>query len=127
MSRAFVRYLLVGGFAYSVDVFMFGGLNIELAVPVVPANIAARAVGAVTAFLLNHLWTFRQPLVRARFAGVRYLGLWLINTLLSTTLLQTISEWSPDAYQTWLGKAVIEWLLVSVNFIICKFWVFKSP
>lgn len=127
MSRSLLRYLLAGGIAYFVDVSVFGGLRFIPEIPIAYANVLARSIGAITAYGLNHLWTFRQSLTRVNYSALRYLGLWLINTLLSTTLLQGLSGLALTLYHSIALKAMIEGVLVLSNFIVCKFWVFKNP
>lgn len=125
--RSFTRYLFSGGIAYLVDVLLFAMLQQGLQLPTIYANVPARAAGAITAYSLNHSWTFGRPLAHIKHSALRYFGLWLINTGLSTVLLQYLSTYSTAAYYTICLKAIIEFLLMLSNFIICKFWVFKKP
>jgi putative flippase GtrA len=127
IARSFLRYLFSGGAAYLVDVLLFTALHLWLQLPVAYANIPAREVGAINAYGLNHLWTFNRPLAHIKHSALRYFVLLLINTGLSTTLLQILSEYSTASFYTIYLKALIELLLVLSNFIVCKFWVFKKP
>ncbi|MDD5275593.1 MAG: GtrA family protein [Methylovulum sp.] len=126
-AHAFLRYLFSGGVAYVVDVSLFAGLHLWLQLPIAIANVPARAAGAITAYGLNHIWTFRYSLARVKYSALRYLGLWLINTGLSTILLQLLNDYSATSFYTINLKAMIELLLVLSNFTVCKFWVFKKP
>ncbi|MGZ8135841.1 MAG: GtrA family protein [Methylococcaceae bacterium] len=126
-NRSWVRYLLIGGIAYLVDVLLFSGARFLLLMPIAHANMLARGMGAITAYGLNHSWTFKQPLARIRRSAWRYFSLWLINTSLSTTLLQGLSELTTVPGYSIILKAIVELLLVLSNFFVCKFWVFKAP
>ncbi len=125
--RSFLRYLFSGGIAYLVDIFLFTALHLWLQLPIAYANVPARAAGAITAYGLNHIWTFSRPLGHIKYSALRYFGLWLINTGLSTALLQMLNEYSTTSFYVINLKAVIEFLLVLSNFTLCKFWVFKKP
>lgn len=125
--RSFLRYLFSGVIAYLVDVLLFIALHLWLQLPIIYANVPARAVGAISAYGLNHIWTFSHPLTHIRYSALRYFGLWLINTGLSTTLLQTLSEHTASSFYNIYLKAAVEFLLILSNFIICKFWVFQKP
>lgn len=127
IARSFLRYLFSGGVAYLADVLLFTFLRLSLQLPLAYANVPARAVGAITAYGLNHIWTFNRPLTHIKHSALRYFGLWLINTGLSTTLLQILSEYSTASFYTIYLKALIEFVLVLSNFFVCKFWVFKKP
>jgi len=124
--RSFLRYLFSGGVAYLIDVALFSSLHLWLQLPIIYANVPARAAGAVTAYGLNHLWTFNRPLNHVRHSALRYFSLWLINTGLSTVFLQHLNTYSTVASDMVYLKALIELLLVLSNFILCKFWVFKK-
>ncbi|MDD5460895.1 MAG: GtrA family protein [Methylococcales bacterium] len=124
--RSFMRYLLTGGVAYGVDVLLFAALHLLLQLPVTHANVLARVAGAVTAYGINHVWTFKHPVALIKHSSIRYFSLWLINTALSTALLQTLSRQTAIPLSAINIKASIELMLVLTNFFICKYWVFKK-
>jgi len=127
LVRSFMRYLLTGGVAYLVDVLLFASLFFLLQLPIIYANVFARGAGAITAYGINHVWTFKHPVALIKSSTLRYLGLWLINTVFSTTLLQSLSgQTSASIYAIGL-KAFIELILVLINFFVCKYWVFRKP
>ncbi len=127
IARSLLCYIFSGGVAYIIDVLLFATLNIWMRLPITFANVSARAVGAVTAYGLNHILTFNRPLAHVKYSAIRYFGLWLVNTSLSTAFLQILNDYSPTSFYTISSKIVIELLLPISNFLVCKFWVFKKP
>jgi putative flippase GtrA len=121
----FSRYMIVGTAAYSIDLILFVTARSLFEASIPHANILARASGALAAFLLNYQYTFKSTTRGLSQSFFRYLVLWCFNTFLSTTFILQFS--SPVfVYNEIYFKVAIEILLVLTNFLICKFWIYKS-
>jgi len=120
----FMQYVTVGVVAIGVDVGTFM-LSRSLGLELVAANILARFVGAVTAYIGNFLWTFAHPQSVAEWlrTGWRYAGLWAGATTLSTLLLSTLISLECNETASKLG---VEMAMPFINFAIAKAWVFKG-
>lgn len=122
--KQLLQYGALGLFALGVDVAVFmllRGLGTEL----VTANVLARLMGAVTAYLGNHLWTFAQARAAADWqrSGWRYAVLWAGMTGLSTLLLSALVQFgAPET----LSKLGVEMLMPLLNFLISRYWVFRG-
>ena len=119
------RYIIVGAAAYFIDLILFVAARSILETSIAHANILARFSGAFTAFLLNYRYTFKAATNNLSLSLFRYLVLWLLNTLISTVFIQEFS--SPVfVYTEIYFKVAIEIILVLTNFLVCKFWIYKS-
>lgn len=122
MTRAFVRYLLVQVAAYAIDmgVFVLAGW---WGMPPVPANIPAKILAGVFAFIAHRRITFRVHGQRGGTAQLlRYALLLAINVPLASTLLALLL---PHVSPAPLAKFVADALCVLVNFLASHYLVFR--
>lgn len=119
------KYIIVGTASYFVDLLLFIVARSLFDATIPLANILARSSGALTAFHLNYLYTFKITTGNLTQALSRYFLLWVLNTLLSTVFIQHFSS-SVFVYKEIYFKVAIEILLILTNFLICKFWIYKS-
>ena len=124
LFKQMLQYGTVGLFALGVDVAVFVLLR-GLGTDLVAANVLARLMGAVTAYLGNHVWTFAQARSVADWqrTGWRYALLWAGMTGLSTVLLSALVQF--EAPET-LSKLGVEMLMPLLNFLISRYWVFRG-
>jgi len=91
-----------------------------------PANLCGRICGAVIGFWMNGKITFinyQQPSLGARFA--RYAGLWIVMTIISTTLLTLIAR-DAGLTRAWWSKPLVEGSLGVVSFLVSRYWVYRQ-
>jgi len=117
------KYGLVGVVSLGVDVTTFIFMRM-VGCDLLPANVLSRFVGAMTALLGNSIWTFPRHLVDQTGWRrlIRYCIQWTAATVTSTLLLSSlIASSSSDI----MIKVVVEALIMGVNFLIAKYWVFS--
>lgn len=120
----FISYLFAGLFAYSVDVGSFGILRYFLPLTIESANLLARIVGALTAYLLNYYWTFSAHTYATKASFLKYMLLWLVSTAISTSVL-VIFAGAMELKGEIAVKGVVEVVLAMSNFLVCKYWIYK--
>lgn len=125
LVRQGMAYGLAGGLALLFDWAAFVGFS-WLGMAAVLANVLARSCGALLAYLLNGVFTFRDAegsrLGWGRFG--RYAVTWCVMTLLSTTALHAI-ELAAGLQWAWLAKPLVEAMLAVVTFGIYRYWIYK--
>jgi putative flippase GtrA len=121
--RQLLKYGLVGGLSLGVDVSTFMIMR-KLGCDILPANILARFAGAVTAFSGNFVWTFSRQLTGQSASPriARYVMQWVIATCVSTLLLNLFVD---SGSKEFVMKICIELLIVGINFLVAKYWVFR--
>ena len=125
MFRHLSMYVVVGLMALAVDVSVFsmsrwGGLELWM------ANPLARLMGSVTAYTLNHFWTFRQRTDGRSWmaSGWRYALVWLGATGLATVAVVVLADMGlKEIY----AKILVEGSMPLLNFLIARYWVFSKP
>jgi len=125
LLRQGMAYGLAGGLALLLDWATFVGLT-WLGLPAIPANVLARLFGALLAYLLNGMFTFRDAegskLGWRRFG--RYAVTWCVMTLASTLAIQAIEQ-GAGLQWAWLAKPAVEAALAAVTFIVYRLWIYK--
>lgn len=84
------RYIAIAGIAYFIDL---GGflLFLKAGLPPVPANISIKIIAALFGFYMHRTFTFEiNSKDGVGFHAIKYFGLALIYTPVSTTVLYTI-------------------------------------
>jgi putative flippase GtrA len=125
LSRQLMLFVLVGLLLVLVDWAVFSALYYA-GVPLTPANVAGRIVGACLGFYLNGRITFADAgnarLGERRF--LRFVLAWLVWTALGTLLMHYArTNFGDDAL--YVVKPVIEALLAALSFLSSRFFVYR--
>lgn len=125
LPRQAIAYFIVGGIALCVDWAAFVGMT-WLGLGTAPANLGARLLGALTAYSLNGLLTFREEGVSKLGwqPMLRYGALWGGMTVASTAALVMVSR-VLGVQMAWMAKPLVELVLAACSFLACKYWVYK--
>ena len=125
LLRQGMAYGLAGGLALLLDWATFVALT-WLGMPAIPANVLARLCGALLAYLLNGVFTFRDAegskLGWRRFG--RYVATWCVMTLASTLAIQAVEQ-GAGLQWAWLAKPAVEAVLAAVTFVVYRIWIYK--
>ena len=125
LLRQGMAYGLAGGLALLLDWASFVALT-WLGMPSIPANVLARLAGALLAYLLNGVFTFRDAegskLGWRRFG--RYVATWCVMTLASTWAIQVIEQ-AAGLQWAWLAKPAVEGVLAAITFVVYRAWIYK--
>lgn len=122
-------YLLVGGLQYVLDAALFG-IFLSQGLATVPANVVSRAMVAAGGFVANRYVTFgkRTDNINSFSSSMlRFSGLWLVVTVLSTTLIMLLKQGWGEAVEIQVaGKLLVEAVLAVISFLVSKYWVFRD-
>lgn len=122
-------FLLVGGLQYLLDAALFG-IFLSLGLATTPANVLSRGAAAVGGFFANRYITFStraDNLNRFSSSLLRFAGLWLLMTLLSTSLILLLKQqWGTAVEIQVAGKLLVEAVLAIISFLLSKYWVFRD-
>ena len=118
-------YGLVGFLQLIVDWLFFMGAT-AIGVATIPANLAARVLGAVLGFWLNRVITFRynsgSRLGWRRF--FRFLASWTAMSILSTLAVYLVDS-TAGLKWAWAAKPLIDASLAALGFLASRYWIFK--
>ena len=119
-----VRFALVGGTGFVVNLLVYTLLVHPLGADYRAASVLAWLVAVLNNFVLNRHWTFDAREGRARFQAIRFLVVSLVAEVFSLLLLTLLVE---DAG---LAKVSAQALAVAasmpLNFLGNKLWSFRA-
>ncbi|HWS77840.1 MAG TPA: GtrA family protein [Thermomonas sp.] len=125
LLRQGMAYGLAGGLALLLDWASFVALT-WLGMPSIPANVLGRLAGAMLAYLLNGVFTFRDAegskLGWRRFG--RYVATWSVMTFASTLAIRAIEQ-GAGLQWAWLAKPAVEGVLAAITFVVYRTWIYK--
>jgi putative flippase GtrA len=117
-----LKFGLVGGSGYLVNLVVFALLTIGFDLHHVAAAIGAFAVAVTNNFLLNRLWTFGPGEGPMHFQAARFFTVSLASLVLNLVVLQLLLAYSS------LGELPAQAIAVAVampfNFLGNKLWTF---
>ncbi|WP_254304114.1 GtrA family protein [Shewanella sp. VB17] len=123
-----LKYLMVGGASFIVDVLIFILMYQYLGFPIVEARLVAFGAALTLTWLGNRLFTFsyRQQLPkRKQFITVLILA--CIAGLINLSVFYLLSEWSPPTALTspiYLALGVLSGLVI--NWVGANYLVFRN-
>jgi putative flippase GtrA len=119
-----LKFGLVGGSGYAVNLVVFAILTGPLGLHHIPAAVGAFAVAVVSNFWWNRHWTFDARDGHAGFQGVRFFTVSLIGLGLNLALLEVFV--SVAGLPAFPAQALAVALTMPVNFVGNKLWTFDS-
>lgn len=124
ISQEFLTYLVVGGLTALVY-FGFMALSIEVFELNYRVGVTVAYVLAVSFhFIANRKFTFRVVDNRLMYQSIRYLGVLMINYLITLGMVSFFVDRLGGS--TYLGAALSIAVTVSVGYFASKFWVFRN-
>ncbi|MFI6293274.1 GtrA family protein [Nonomuraea sp. NPDC050790] len=121
--RSLLRFLLVGGLSYAVDLGALYLLHGRLSLGLAPATLLAFLLALVVNFTLNRSLSFAAAPGRVRRQFLRYCALCAVNYGL--TLLGVLGLVELGTHYL-VAKTVMVGVGVAVNFVLCRYWVFPA-
>jgi putative flippase GtrA len=122
-EQSAVRYLVVGGFCFFVDVGLLWTTHDVLGAPLAIATPIAFLASFAVTYTLQRVVAFASA-ARVAPSVARYTALVIFNTLATTVIV-----WAVDAVGwTWLVGKVLAVVVTTVwNYFLYRFWVFRTP
>lgn len=119
-SNSAVRYLVVGGGAFLIDVGLLAGLHDLLSVPLVVATPAAFLLSFAITYVLQRTFTFGSDAGVASSA-VKYTALVIFNTVATTGIVAAAAALDLP----WIvGKVVAVGSTTVWNYFLYRHWIF---
>jgi dolichol-phosphate mannosyltransferase len=119
-----LRFGLVGGSGYLVNLAVFAALTGALDVHHIPAAVGAFCVAVANNFAWNRVWTFDASDGHAGFQAARFLVVSLVGLGLNLALLELFV--SVLEFPALAGQALAVGLTMPVNFVGNKLWTFAD-
>ena len=120
-----LRYAAVGLVVLAVDIGVYALSLLLLPGAWLPANIAGKAAGAATGFVLHRNVTFRGARGgSASRQGLSYIALLGFNMALSSALLWLLV--GPLALDPYLAKLAVEVVVIAAAFLLSRAFVFRT-
>lgn len=117
-----VRYLIVGGFCFVVDVALLWVAHELLGVPVAVATPVAFLASFAVTYTLQRVIAFTSDAVVVPSIA-RYTALVIFNTLATTGIVWLMTEWGAG----WLvGKTLAVVATTVWNYFAYRYWVFAT-
>jgi putative flippase GtrA len=117
-----VKFGLVGGSGYLINLVVFAVLSGTLGLHHVAAAIGAFCVAVTNNFLLNRHWTFRAGDGHAGFQAMRFFAISIAALLINLVVLEALVS------ETSLGDLSAQAIAVAIampfNFLGNKLWTF---
>jgi dolichol-phosphate mannosyltransferase len=117
-----VRFSIVGGSGYVVNLSVYVVLVTVLGVHYLPAAVLAFCVAVTNNFLLNRHWTFKASHGRATFQAPRFLVVSLIALVFNLVVLELLV--GVAGVHEVVGQATAILAATPLNFIGNKLWSF---
>jgi len=119
-----LKFGVVGGSGYVVNLAVFAALTGALDVHHIPAAIGAFCVAVANNFAWNRFWTFDATEGHAGFQAARFLAVSLVGLGLNLALLEAFV--TALEFPALAGQALAVGLTMPVNFIGNKLWTFAD-
>jgi putative flippase GtrA len=125
LSRHFLRYLVIGFTTFFMQIALLYLFTNVFSFDKIPGNICSTLLSMVFNFTMSNYWTFKagsekQARKLGRYAVVAA-GNYVFDTLLAFPILAVSL-----GINQYVAKILITAMIVSWNFFIYKFWVFKT-
>jgi putative flippase GtrA len=119
-----IRFGLVGGLGFVVNLAVYALLVRELGVDYRAASVAAWLVAVINNFLINRRWTFDARAGRIHFQAVRFLLVSLAAEALSLAILTALVEGA--GLRKVPAQAIAVVASTPLNFLGNKLWSFRA-
>ena len=119
-----VRYGMVGGVVYAVDFASYAAILWAVPGSYLLANVAGKAIGAVTGFMLHRNFTFSwDQKAGAAEQALSYSVLVAFNIALSSVLLWLLVAHA-GFNELWI-KPLVDIVVIGSAFIAARLWVYR--
>ncbi len=120
-QNAVVRFLLVGGLSFALDLGLLALLHEAFGVALWIATPIAFIVSLVFNFLLQRVFTFRAT-NKGSVSAAKYLLLVLVNIVVSDVI---VTGFDALGWSYVIGKTTATILTTGWNYLLYRHWIFK--
>jgi putative flippase GtrA len=118
-----VKFCVVGGTGYVVNLAVFTVLVTALDIHYIPAAVGSFLVAVTNNYTWNRLWTFRAQRGHVAWQGMRFL---VVSTLALGANLLVLHLLVTVGLDERLAQAIAIVLVTPINFVGNKLWSFSS-
>lgn len=116
-----VRFCVVGGSGYAINLVVFAALFHQAGAHHQLAALGAFCVAWSSNFVLNKFWTFRRHGIPVAAQAARYLSVSLVALAMNLAILQLLVQAGAPAV---LAQAMAIAAVVPINFLLNRRWSF---
>lgn len=122
-----LMYLFFGGCTFLISVLSYGLINVTFGVNELVANVISWVIAVLFAFFTNRIWVFEGKTAEAKEFMVQ-----MINFFGGRVVTLVIEEIILYVFITRLGlnsiviKIIAQIIVIALNYIISKLWVFRK-
>lgn len=121
--KPFIKYSIVGASGTFIDLASLYVFVEYAKIAVIPASILSFLLAVVNNFLLNKIWTFRNPSKNYRKLFIKFLIVSTIGLGLTVGFMYIFTALFTIWYM--FAKALTSLIVLSWNFLANKFWTFR--
>lgn len=125
-NKEVLLYLFFGGLTFVVSIMSYAICNVTFRLNELTANIISWILAVLFAFLTNQKWVFRSET-----NTVMEYGKLMLDFFAGRVATLIIEEMILLVFITWLGfnsiliKVIAQIVVITLNYVISKLWVFK--
>jgi len=123
-ENEFIRYLFIGGSTFILDFGIYQIFKSFLNTSEIISNVFSVLLSVLFNFSLTNFWTFKNTDSISAKKLSKYILLATFNYCFNITLFTLFTQ--TLHWHDLLSKVIITAIIVSWNFLIYKFWVFKD-
>ncbi|MDE2422946.1 MAG: GtrA family protein [Betaproteobacteria bacterium] len=121
----FLRYIVIQLLAYGIDMGMFWLMLFVAMIEPVGANVVAKLLAGIFAFVSHRHVTFRVAGgVNAQVQAIRYFVLLAMNLPFASVILALLLHWISGPF---VAKFIADVICVGLTYLLSKYFVFAKP
>lgn len=124
-SRNFLRYLIIGFTTFAMQIGLLYLFTNTFGFEKIPGNICSTLLSMIFNFTMSNYWTFKAGSHKQAQKLGKYGVLATINYVFDTLIAFPLLAVTLGINQ-YITKVMITAMIVSWNYFLYKFWVFKT-
>lgn len=118
-----MNYIIIGGLTTVVN-FVIYAIDLKLGMPMMPNLVVSWIAAVLFAYVTNRTFVFesKEKNIGAEFA--KFVSSRIASLLIEMLLMEITVNWI--GIQEMLAKIAVAFVVVIVNYVLSKIWVFKK-
>ena len=126
-NKEILLYLFFGGLAFIVSIATYAFFNVICGLNELVANVISWIITVTFAFLTNRIWVFDSPVdtVKDFFSQlVNFFGGRIVRLVIEEAILLIFITWLD--MNSMLIKVIAQVVVIVLNYVISKLWIFRK-
>lgn len=126
-NKEILLYLFFGGLAFIVSIATYAFFNVICGLNELVANVISWIITVTFAFLTNRIWVFDSPVdtVKDFFSQlVNFFGGRIVTLVIEEAILLIFITWLE--MNSMLIKVIAQVVVIVLNYVISKLWIFRK-